>query len=123
MRRFAGLAFAALLLAPAGLRLASAWSGPDAAAMLCAIACGHEAKPGAVCCPMRPERASVPSWSACGGNGPAALVSPPASQPAVLPVRLFPAVPARGAVPEIADAASPRTLPFPPPDPVPLLLT
>lgn len=123
MRRFAGFALAGLFLAPAGLRLAAAGSGPDAAAILCAIACGHDATPGAVCCPMRPERASGPSWSSCGGGGAAGLVSPPAPQPGLLPARLSLAAPVRGAHPELADAVSPRILPLPPPDHVPRLLS
>ncbi|MEX1244784.1 MAG: hypothetical protein WEB59_15245 [Thermoanaerobaculia bacterium] len=123
MRRFAGFALAGLFLAPAGLRLAAAGSGPDAAAILCAIACGHDATPGAVCCPMRPERSTNPSFSSCSGSGPAGLVSAPAPQPGLVPGRLALAEPTRGAHSEIAGADAPRIFPLPPPDHVPRLLS
>jgi hypothetical protein len=122
VRRFAGLAVVILLVAPEGLRLAAAGSGPDAAAILCAIACGHEAT-AAACCPMRAERADGPSFQSCGGSGTPGVVSPPAAQPGLLLARLVLSAPIRGALHEIARAAAPRVLPLPAPDHVPLLLS
>ena len=85
MRRLSGLFGLLLFLAPVGLRLAAA--ADDAAAMRCAMACGHAmgATKGAACCPMSDAPDAGPAFKSCS-RGADVATAPLASGPVLLAV-------------------------------------
>jgi hypothetical protein len=121
VRRFFCALAAVAVLAPAGLRLASAAAGSDWVAVRCAMACGHAVKAGAVCCPMS-EAGGVSMTTCPTGDAPSAA---PLSAGHLAILTSVPPL----AAPEQATARGTLTSVFPrdglaaPPDHVPILLS
>jgi len=116
VRRVAAWILAASVAAPALLALAV--PGVDIDALRCAIACGHEVRSGAVCCP---TDASGAAWKTCRPDG-AAL---PGFAPvlAALPSSFSLARPAGSAPLPVVPAPRARSAYDAPPDHVPLALS
>jgi hypothetical protein len=85
VRRLSGLFGLLLFLAPVGLRLATA--ADDAAAMRCAMACGHAmgASKGGACCPMSGAPDAGPAFKSCS-RGADVATAPLAFGPMLLAV-------------------------------------
>jgi hypothetical protein len=121
VRRLAATLAAVVLLAPAGVRLAAA--GVDIEALRCAIACGHAATPGAVCCPMAGRPAAEAALAACPQGDPQSLAPILPAQPLLVGSIVRLAAPRGDSLLERIPGAAPRTPFTRPPDHVPLLLS
>jgi hypothetical protein len=126
VRRLAGTLAALLLIAPAGLRVATAAADADAeAALRCAIACGHAAKAGAAgaaCCPMAGAGAAKGAAMASCPRGDSPAAAPmPSGHLAILASIPPLASPLRGSSASTLSSGTPRDALARPPDHVPIL--
>jgi len=117
VRRLTSWILAACLAAPALLALAV--PGVDVDALRCAIACGHEVRSGAVCCPAGADGAA---WKTCRPDGATLPGFIPVAAP-LLPPTFRLSLPAGSAPLATEPAPRPRSAFDAPPDPVPLSLS